>query len=353
MSSLVPPSPEISGGRPTLPTAHTKGNGASRHVCMTHPRQEIEETLSRYVAMREQIDEGNGTWTDLLEFFTDDMVYIDPAWGRIEGADNVRTFMVDSMAGLDDWKFPIEFTAIEGDDVVVKWTEVIPKPDGTAATQSGYSRLIYAGNAVLTVDDAPARERAPWQIKLHLESAGMVSKLYHLDDTYLAEMDDQFCAASTNLDAMERNRHHETNVRYDRARGKASYIERDLLKNTVIKTAESEIPPCVSDIIGALYKLRTLKLEPGHAEQIAISDGKKTVSVRIDPQAREVLKIKSGTFNVIRCEANIFNGVLYNRKGDFLVWLTDDARHLPVQIRARMSFPIGSITLEIDKEERL
>ena len=211
-------------------------------------------------------------------------------------------------------------------------------------------RLIYAGNAVLKVDPPSSSGDTPWQVKLHLETAGLVSKLYHLDDNYLLEMDNHFCAASTQLDAMERNRHHETKVRYDRARGKASYVERDLLKNSVIKTAETDIPPCVSDIIGALYKLRTLPLEPGHPQQIAISDGKKTVSVRIDPRERETLKLKSGTYNTIRSEANIFNGVLYNRKGEFEVWVTDDARHLPVQIRARMSFPVGSITLELDKE---
>ena len=214
-------------------------------------------------------------------------------------------------------------------------------------------RLIYAGSAILTVDPAASSERAPWQIKLHLESAGMVSKLYHLDDNYSIDMDDHFCAADSKLDAMERTRHHQTDVHYDPARGKASYTERDLLKNSVIKTAETEIPSCVSDIIAALYKLRTLKLDPGHSEQIMISDGKKTVSVRIDPQAREVLKLKSGTYNTIRCEANIFNGVLYSRRGEFLIWLTDDAHHLPVQLRARMNFPIGSITLELDKEERL
>ena len=212
-------------------------------------------------------------------------------------------------------------------------------------------RLIYAGNAVLKVDPTGSADGAPWQVKLHLESAGLVSKLYHLDDNYQVEMDNHFCAASTNLDAMERSRHRETSVRFDRNRGKASYIERDLLKNSVIKTSESEVPPCVSDIIAALYKLRTLPLEPSHPQQIIISDGKKTVSARIEPQARETLKLKSGTFETIRCEANIFNGVLYNRKGEFLVWLTDDARHLPVQIRARMSFPIGSITLELDKED--
>ena len=31
-----------------------------------------------------------------------------------------------SMQGLDDWTFPIEFTAIEGDDVVIKWTQRTP-----------------------------------------------------------------------------------------------------------------------------------------------------------------------------------------------------------------------------------
>ena len=32
------------------------------------------------------------------------------------------------MVGLGDWKFPIEFIAIEGNDVVVKWTQIIPGP---------------------------------------------------------------------------------------------------------------------------------------------------------------------------------------------------------------------------------
>jgi hypothetical protein len=32
------------------------------------------------------------------------------------------------------------------------------------------------------------------------------------------------------------------------------------------------------------------------------------------------------------------------------VWLTDDARHLPVQMRIRMPFVIGTITLQLEKE---
>lgn len=112
---------------------------------MGHPREEVEATVARYVAARERIDAGNGTWADLVPFFTDDVVFVDPAWGRVEGIDAFARFLAESMAGLDDWTFPVEFTAIEGDNVIVKWTEVIPKPDGSTATQSGYSRLVYAG----------------------------------------------------------------------------------------------------------------------------------------------------------------------------------------------------------------
>jgi hypothetical protein len=46
------------------------------------------------------------------------------------------------MVGLDDWLFPIEFTAVNGNDVAVKWLQVLP--NGTR--QSGWSRMVYAGN---------------------------------------------------------------------------------------------------------------------------------------------------------------------------------------------------------------
>jgi hypothetical protein len=212
-------------------------------------------------------------------------------------------------------------------------------------------RLIYAGNAKLTLDPKISAGKQDWSSKLHLESGGLVSKLYKLEDNYTVQMENQFCASGSVFNSMEKNRHHETTVNYDPVRRKATYLERDLLKNSTFKTAETEIPACVSDIIGGLYKLRSLKLEPGQSMQLAISDGKKTVSARIEAQQREQIKTKAGTFNTIRYEVFVFNGVLYARKAELFVWLSDDARRLPVQIRARMGFPIGSITFELEKEE--
>jgi limonene-1,2-epoxide hydrolase len=114
---------------------------------MAHPRDEVQAAVDRYRDLRQAIERGEATWSDLAELFTDDAVYIDPAWGRIQGIDEIRTFLHDSMVGLEDWTFPIEFTAIEGDDVIIKWTQRLPgqRADGSRYEQSGVSRLVYAG----------------------------------------------------------------------------------------------------------------------------------------------------------------------------------------------------------------
>jgi limonene-1,2-epoxide hydrolase len=114
---------------------------------MPHPEAEIRATVDAYVGLRARIEAGAATWLDLADFFTDDAVYIDPAWGRIQGIDEIRTFLVESMRGLEDWRFPISFTAIDGDDVVTVWSQILPgqRADGRPYAQTGVSLLRYAG----------------------------------------------------------------------------------------------------------------------------------------------------------------------------------------------------------------
>ena len=107
------------------------------------PPAEVRATVDAYVEVRRRIEAGEATWLDLAAFFTDDAVYIDPAWGRIQGIDEIRAFLVESMRGLEDWRFPIRFTAIDGDEVVTVWDQVLPgeRPDGRPYQQTGVSLL--------------------------------------------------------------------------------------------------------------------------------------------------------------------------------------------------------------------
>src|SRR4051812_27435017 len=93
---------------------------------MSFPREEVEAAVASYVAVRERMDAGDGGWEDMAALFTDDATYIDPAWGLIEGIGPIRDFMQESMAGLEDWLFPIEWISIDGEHVVVKWTQRLP-----------------------------------------------------------------------------------------------------------------------------------------------------------------------------------------------------------------------------------
>lgn len=123
---------------------------------MAHPREEVEATVAKYVELREQIDRGDeSSFGILADLYTDDAVYIDAAWGRLEGREAIAEWLVESMVGLGDWRFPIEFTAIDGDHVIVKWTQIIPgtRPDGSPAVQSAYSHLIYAGDGKFSYEE--------------------------------------------------------------------------------------------------------------------------------------------------------------------------------------------------------
>lgn len=211
-------------------------------------------------------------------------------------------------------------------------------------------RLIKAGLAKIEI--APHQGKG-WETTMHLESAGIVSKLYRVNDSYRALTDEKFCGTNVTLDALEGKRHRASKIDFDRVHHKTRYEERDLLKNAVIETKELAVPPCTHEIIGALSALRFQRIEPGNTTKISVTDGKKAVLARIDAQERETIKIDSKSYKTIRYEAFLFDNVLYRRKGRLLIWLTDDARHLPVQIQARLSFPIGTITIMLEKEEIL
>jgi hypothetical protein len=211
-------------------------------------------------------------------------------------------------------------------------------------------RLITAGRARLEFN-AGETPSAPSRVNMHVESVGLVSKLFKVEDDYAARMNQNFCAESVEISSLEGSRQRETRIRYDSEAKKANYLERDRLKNSVILSQEIDVPPCVHDVVGGLYFIRTLNLEPGQSTQVPVSDGKKSVMARIEAQQREEVRTPAGTFRTVRYEAYLFNNVLFRRQAHLYFWLTDDRRKLPVQIRVRMQFTIGTITLQLDKHE--
>jgi hypothetical protein len=212
-------------------------------------------------------------------------------------------------------------------------------------------RLFTAGKAKVEVSTTP-QPRPGYQVNLHLESTGIVSRLFKVEDDYSANLNSAYCAQSLQMTTHEGSRLRDTRIAFDGEARKASYLERDPARNNaIVHSGEIDIPTCVHDVIGGLFFIRTLNLEPGQSTQIPVTDGKKSVMAKVEAQAREEVKTPEGTFKTIRYEAYLFDNVLYKRSAHVNVWVSDDRRRLPVQIRVRMTFTIGTITLLLEKHE--
>ena len=211
--------------------------------------------------------------------------------------------------------------------------------------------MIPAGAAKLTYAVLPRPSAAASEVKLHIESAGLVSRLFRVEDDYTSLHSQNSCVQSSFLVAHEGNRNKETRVLYDAQAHKATWLEKDFAKNAT-NTQNVEIPNCVHDVLGGLFVLRGLRLDVGKTVRLPLSDGKKFVQAKVESQRREEIRTELGTFKTIRYEVFLFDNVLYKRSGHLHVWLTDDDRRLPVQLQVRLQFTIGTITFRLVKDEK-
>ncbi|MEQ1946059.1 MAG: DUF3108 domain-containing protein [Bryobacteraceae bacterium] len=205
-------------------------------------------------------------------------------------------------------------------------------------------RLIRAGTVVV--------DAAPDSGKIKLDSAGLVSALFKVDDTYTVHYEPGHCATDSLLDAQEGKRHRETKITFDRAANKATFVLRDLRANNILRQDQIDIPSCVHDVLGALLMLRNARMDIGKSASFPVSDGRRAAQVKVDAQEREDVSTAAGTFHAIRYEVSLLNGVVYPRNGRVQLWLSDDARRLPVKVLVRMGFPVGNVTLELTRAEQ-
>ena len=218
---------------------------------------------------------------------------------------------------------------------------------GAAQSQTlhyrGEWRLIDAGRVKVHIGIDNGR--------LELETAGLAERLYPVRNVYTVNYDRQLCASASVEDYRQGRKHREIRVTYGKE--KATRVELDKAKaGEQVGTNEVPVPACVHDVLGALEQLRRQpRAEPGVVWRVPISDGRRSANVEIRALNREKVRTPAGEYQATRYEAMLFNGVIFRRNARLFVWLTDDSRRLPVQIRVQMPFYLGTVTLQLEKEE--
>jgi hypothetical protein len=203
--------------------------------------------------------------------------------------------------------------------------------------------VFRAGEVTATLRPIGEREHHAYEVTATARSEGFVSLLFDVDNVFRATSSPQtLCSEGIVKKVSEGRRHKDTRILFDYARKLALLDERDLNQpEAPPKHAESDIPPCVEDVVTAFYYLRRQHLEIGHTVELPVNDGSKTQRVIVEVQAREKVQTPMGTFDTLRVEPKVFNGLL-KRKGRMLIWFSADERQLPVRIKAMIT--VGSIT---------
>ncbi len=211
-------------------------------------------------------------------------------------------------------------------------------PNGQTLHYQADWRFWTAGVASFKVERAGSQEH----IIGTADSTGVVAMLFRVQDRFDSYFDAKSLCSSKVIKHTEEGSHRrDTVITYDYKRGKA-VLEEHNLKTNEQKRTENDIPGCVTDVVSGMLYVGSLPLQQGASYSFPLNDGGKTVTVQAHVEGKEQVKTPAGTFNTIRVGPEGDYGVLKNR-GRVWIWYTDDAQHIPVQMRAKLFW--GTLTV--------
>jgi hypothetical protein len=97
------------------------------------------------------------------------------------------------------------------------------------------------------------------------------------------------------------------------------------------------------DILSAFYSVRARDLVPGDGFDLNSHVDGKNYPIRVAVHRRERISVPMGDFDCLVVEPKLRTPGLFKHQGELLIWLTDDRRRIPVQMKSKL--PIGSVSV--------
>ncbi len=205
-------------------------------------------------------------------------------------------------------------------------------------------RVFTAGTAVFHIDEQGTQRK----INATADSVGGVTMLFPVVDRFQSGFDTTTgCSTGFSKQLQEGPRKVTGDLNFNYNAGKQTLVEKNLVKGTS-KQLTASIPACVTDSLSAIFYAASQRMVIGQEIKFPLADSMRTVTVAMKVEAREEIKTPAGTFQTLRVQPTAEEGIVKNR-GNIWIWYTDDARHLPVQIRARLFW--GTITFHLQSVE--
>jgi len=195
-------------------------------------------------------------------------------------------------------------------------------------------QFITAGTATMGVV-ADRTDSTAWHIQAFARSTGLIDFFYTVRDSLVATLDSR-----TLLPTRFEKRQHEGWYHRD-----SVYLfdqERRIIHR---KTGAFACSVKVHDMLSALYRVRASPLVVGRNVTLTVYEGGKLYTAAVNVLRRETVTVPAGTFRCVVVEPILQSEAIFVQKGRIWIWLSDDARRIPVLMRS--AIPVGKITAEL------
>jgi hypothetical protein len=196
------------------------------------------------------------------------------------------------------------------------------------------------------------RPDATLQLTGEIKSKGFFARLFNLNFleriTSLVEPE-SFTLKNTKRYDEQGKRIRSSETIYDHAAGKIVWTEHDLRDpSREPRTQSSEFTGKVQDILSAIYFLRTQPLELNKMFMLNVTDSGRVYQVPIQVMEKKRMKTVLGRQDTLRVDVGLFgNQRIIQSNGQFSIWLTADARRIPV--KAQIKNDIGTFDIKLKR----
>ena len=133
-------------------------------------------------------------------------------------------------------------------------------------------------------------------------------------------------------------------VRFDRELGVA------LVADPKIKETRFDVGPCALDVLSAFFVTRVKGVSDGVDLALPVFDNGKAYRLGVRFLGRERLDLPmplGPRVSTVVVEPQLLEGTgLFVKEGRLKLWLTDDARRIPVRMRSKV--PVGSVSADLE-----
>lgn len=205
-------------------------------------------------------------------------------------------------------------------------------------------RVFTAGTAVFHLEQAGSQMK----VSATADTIGATNMIFPVLDKFDAGFDPKTgCSTGFSKTLSEGRRKVTSDLTFNYGAGKQNETSKNLVKGTTVNR-QANVPACVQDSLSAIFYVASRPLVVGQEVRFPLADSMRTVTVAMKVEGKEEIKTPAGTFQTIRVQPTAEEGVVKNR-GTISIWYTDDGRHMPVQIRARLFW--GTITFHLQSYE--